>query len=406
MSSSLLSEETTLSLSIDPGFGVDLEKQELTNLAIMTGGRVALGHGIYLDQKTIETGANVVKNSGGQLRGAIKHPSLLDRLTGNHDRVLSMPGYFSGVKVDGNKIVAEKFQFFETFKTDNPKAVARILEMAQKTPRLFGLSAEPAGKLVYVGLDGTEYPFKRDPDTGASLPPKDVPLANEGLPTLRITHLAVAAFVDQPAANDSLFTRLSSLFGAEQKELRALVKEFASAFKNELTAPATLPVSSHNEDPGATANSPQSNQIKETAMPLSITEITAKFGADEARLTQALKLASQNPAFDLASIEAALVKVELAAKDKTIADLTAQLATANKSAADLKASTDKTIADLTKERDEYKGQFEAIKNSGGILPLNLNGQDGQQKTSGELKGHDRVAAAFTAQIAALTSAKN
>jgi len=370
-------EDFEIDLRIDSTFTVDTAKSELRDLAIMTGGREAAGHGIYLDQKTIDSAFACVQASGGQLRAAIRHPSVIDMLTKGRDRVLDMPGYFSDVRVDGNKLVAGKFQFFDSFKAQNPTIVARIIEMADKTPKLFGLSAEPAGPRFFVGKDGQEYAAKRDPKTDEWQKPVNVELANQGLPTLRVKHLGVAAFVDQPAANDGVFAKLSSLFGGKQSDLSAVLQEFGAAIARGMANSTTVAPAAIIEGNTFTP------LLSETTPPTMLTfpQITAKFGADKARLTQALELASQNPEITIEALETKLSAAEFAALGVKVTNLTAELATATKTLVDLKAAHATALTALTAERDSFKTKFEAIKNSG--LPGDLNLGAGADATGGE-----------------------
>lgn len=390
------SDELGLSLRIEPTFKVDRAAAQLHDLAILTADREASGHGIYIDQKTLQTAFACAQASGGKLRGAIRHPSLLDVLKGDNDRVLGMPGFFSDVKIAGNTLVAGTFQFFDTFAASEPATVARILEMAEKTPELFGLSAEPCGQFVWVGLDGSEHPAKRDPETRAwAGQPKGVALANLGLPTLRITHLGVAAFVDQPAANDGLFAKLGRLFGGKQALDLSTLRDLATAFLRwsaEQGAPAQNAFVTAPTDAGTALGATSAN----TASPMTtITDIKAKFGADKAHFTRAIELLSEDSTLTVEAIEAKLAAADHAA-------LTAQLATLTTAQAELStklAAAESATAVAIKERDEWKTKFEAMKASGQAAPVVLS-TPGTGEAAVAPFGRSRVAAAFTAKLAA------
>lgn len=338
-----------IQLRIAPKFRVDREKQTLHDLAIMTGGRIAAGHAVYLDQKTVQTAHSAVVAAGGQLRAAIRHPSLLDRLQGKQDRVLDMPGFFSDVRVEGNKLVAGKFEFFDSFKESNPKAVQTILEMAEKTPKLFGLSAELTAGRVFVDTDGKEHPAKLNKLTGEMEgAPANVQLANNGLPTLRVQHLGVAAFVDQPAANDGLFSQLSALFSAkpDPDAFGELMKSFL-AFAEEH---ALHTGGNYTKPPTPTTSSPM--QI--------IQSIKAEFSADKAKFAQAMTVLGEKPEITFEALKAELVKLDLAALQAQVTSLSAERDT-------LKAS----VATLTTDRDSWKTKFEKLKESGHLGEHNL-----------------------------------
>ena len=332
---------STYQFRIAPSFRVDRSSSTLHDLAIMTGGREAAGHGIYIDQQTIQSGYDVITASGGQLRAAIRHPSLMDQLSGKTDRVLDMPGYFSDIRIDGNKLVAGKFEFFDTFREQNPEAVSMLMEMAEKTPRLFGLSAEPSGRLVYVDTLGHEYPAAMGSDA-----PSGVALANGGLPTLRITSMGVAAFVDQPAANDGIFAKLSACFGPRLD--LAQIKTLATAFLKWAEGEATLHARANTED-------------HRTDSPMNIiSAIKAEFGADKAAFSRAMLILGEKSDITIEALKAEMVQHDLAAARQHLATFEADLTTAKQS-----------IATLTAERDEWKAKFESIKNSGHSTEIDL-----------------------------------
>ena len=360
-------EDVQFHLRIEAGFRVDRDKGTLHDLAILTAGREASGHGIYIDNKTNSTALATVAASGGQLRAAIRHASILERLSGKGDRVLDMPGYFSDIRVDGNKLVAGKFEFFDAFKAKNPDAVAILLEMAEKTPKLFGLSAEPAGRLVFVDTSGNDHPAKRNLNTGKwEGAPAGVTLANGGLPTLRVTHLGVAAFVDQPAANDGLFAKLSSLFGTKP-DVSGL-KALAEAFFQFAESGALHTSDNNKQAPALSATKPTATPPTVPPPHMNIIEqITAKFSADNAKLSRVLVLHAKNPALSFEALEGQLIAADLADAQAQIATLQAA---ATKATTDL-AAKDATIKSITTERDDFKAKFEAIKKSGYGAALNL-----------------------------------
>jgi len=165
-------------------FAVDRAAGILTDLALVIGGREAKGHGIYLDAKTLQGGLDSVNEKGGLLRGAVCHETFTNYLN-DEDRLLEVPGYFSDISIEGDTLRAGSFQFYDSFKADQPEAYRRLMEMAEKTPTLFGLSIEATGYAVYVDEQGNEY----------SQRPEDVDLAYEGMPPFRIVDLTAAAFV-------------------------------------------------------------------------------------------------------------------------------------------------------------------------------------------------------------------
>ena len=249
---------------------------------------------------------------------------------------LNMAGFFSDITINGAQLVAGRYEFFDAFKKNFAPQYEQLVEMAVKVPDLLGLSIEPSGYLAYVDTAGVEY----------SARPEGVDLAYDGLPAFRVTHLFAAAFVSVAAANDGLFAQLGSrlgrLFGA-----------------NRLKSEATLYTLAPNEGAALHIQETQS-----TPMPLSIAQIHAKFGADEARFTQAVKLAAQTAEITIEALEAKLVVAELAAKDNQVATLTVKLAAIEKTLGDEKAAHAAALTALAAERDDFKTKLAVIKDSG------------------------------------------
>lgn len=57
------------SFSIPTNFKVDPQAGVLRDLALMTAGREATGHGLYIDDRTLATALDSVKGTGYQLKG-------------------------------------------------------------------------------------------------------------------------------------------------------------------------------------------------------------------------------------------------------------------------------------------------------------------------------------------------
>lgn len=261
------------------GSNFDKATGSLQNVSLMTGGREATGHGVYIDETTLASALSGVK--GGALRGYLTHDRGL--FTGQNE--LDVIGYFSGVKVEGDRLRADSFTFYDAFKKHNPGRHDQLVEMAEKTPELFGLSVEVMGRVAFVAEDGTEF---------SKPPAKTVPLKYGGMPALRVTELRAVAFVAEPAANDGLFARL-----------RALLTPFTAKPDSDTPPPSLV--------------SDSTNPMNEL-----LTSIRARFAAVPGRLTAAFAAISSAPAAAVPS-EADVVSTVLTAE---VTDLTTQLTTA------------------------------------------------------------------------------
>jgi hypothetical protein len=393
-------QQFDLRVAIPPTFRVDATAGRLAGLAIITGEREALGHGIYLDRRTVEMAAETVAAAGGRLRGAITHGSLMDFLRRGNDRVLEIPGYFENVRLE-DLVLTGDFVFYDTFREQQPDIFARLMEMAAKTPELFGLSAEPYGYAVFVDRDGREYTAIRDPDTGDLVgAPDGTELQHDGMPVFRVTRLRVAAFVDEPAANDGLFARFARRFGLDRMFAGAppasgpppvaVLRSIAESF---LSWSATQP--SLVASPGAVKGIPATDTVTtttagfvtaaicETPPPAAppdemriLSDLTTAFGAGSPHLARALTLLAADPLLTVDAIRLALVGEDNAALAgqitggvARIADLEKQLAAAAGQLAAAKTDHAAQLAALSAERDTARRQYDEIRASGAPAPL-------------------------------------
>jgi hypothetical protein len=416
------------SLKIAPKFAVDRASGMLRDVALLSVGE-AKGHGIFIDERTIETAAEVVAAKKGRLKAAFRHPSMLDYITSHGaDRMLEIPGYFSAVAAKGEQLVAGVFQFYDTFKKTNAAHVDTLLEMADKTPELFGVSIEPYGYLAYVDENDDEY----------SEPPIDRELKYNGLPALRVTDLAYAAFVDEPAANPGgVFATLSKLpglgalfgGGAQRRQLEALgrLAEAVAVF-----CKSNGPDSAASDVEPARAEETNHDQVTMNTL----TAIHAKYGSDPMKFASACKLLAEDSKLTIDQIDAKLAAAKPAAAvaapaaeapkglelsaisakfgadkgrlakafefvagkpDATIEQIEAHLSAQD--AAELKRLQDahaKAQADLAAKDREIA----TLKASGHPAPVALGAAaglgSGTDAKPRELKGIDRIAAAFKA----------
>jgi hypothetical protein len=353
--------------------GVDRNTGTVNGVALITVGE-AKGHGIYIDGKTLTTALEVLKDKGGQLKCASRHLSWDEYFSKRGDRVEDFPGWFSGAAIKGDQLIAEKLEFFDSFKTgDATKALfTRFLEMADKTPELFGVSLEPWGYLSYVGKDGVEYTER----------PKDIELKYDGLPALRVTDLFYGALVDEPAANPrGLFAQLSAKFSDSEfvAALRSLFAGEQPALDTRTGLPGTSgpigpagvtipaltapkpPAAANVVNPAASSETPAlSASMKDI-----LNHINATFSADKAKHAQALSIFAAKPEITVEALGAEMQKQDLAALGLQVTNLTTRTT---------ELSTQ--VTNLTAERDEWKGKFEKLRNSGAVAEVPLGAPNG------------------------------
>ncbi|MDV7395684.1 hypothetical protein RZS08_30120, partial [Arthrospira platensis SPKY1] len=70
-------------------FTVDRVAGKLSNLALITAGREAKGHGIYIDNKTLASGLASIEEKGGKLKAFIAHPTWSEYFEGT-ERLMTM----------------------------------------------------------------------------------------------------------------------------------------------------------------------------------------------------------------------------------------------------------------------------------------------------------------------------
>lgn len=327
-------------------FAVDTANGILTNLALITADREASGHGIYIDAKTLESGISSVKERGGQLKGVVCHETFLEWMN-DEDRLLQVPGYFDSISIKGNKLVAGKFEFYESFRSDQPNAYRRLMEMAEKTPNLFGLSIEATGYAVYVDTDGNEY----------SQRPEDTELMHDGMPVFRIVNLSAAAFVSEPAANDGLFALAMKALRGREKISKDKLDEISKSLVRWNSTHGTNFYLNNNALEG------QSTTTEQSKMEKLLKEIKEKFGKDEARQNRAVLFAVNHPdgaALTIDQVEAALSKAELDDLRASNTKLKEQL----ENKASNEDSQEDELAKLKQKNQDLENRFEKFKNSG------------------------------------------
>jgi hypothetical protein len=154
-----------------------------SDTTILTGGVEALGHGLFLDEKSVESCMACLM--GKTLPAYLTHGGAWN------DRLGKEIGMFSGFYREGAKIKAAKFSFLNAFKKFQQETHQKMVELAQVMPDQFGLSVVFSGDAVYVGADGEEVSSDMPMPEGAMY----------GMPAVRFSAVESADFVKAPAAN-------------------------------------------------------------------------------------------------------------------------------------------------------------------------------------------------------------
>lgn len=155
------------------------------NVSLITGGIEAAGHGLYIDDKSIDDAMRLLL--GKSLRAYLKHDGA------GSDRLGQEIGFFSGIYREGNKIKAKSFEFLESFKREAGGTYEKLVELAQKVPDQFGVSLVLEYRPVWVLADGSEIPAA----LGDSAPSGVL----RSSPSMRIANVMSADLVQRPAAN-------------------------------------------------------------------------------------------------------------------------------------------------------------------------------------------------------------
>lgn len=162
-----------------------------SDVALITGETEALGHGIYVDEASIEGLMGLLM--GKSLPGYLTHEGAIFS-----DRLGKEIGFFSGFYRDGMKLKAQNFTFLNAFIKHDAEDYEKLVELAEKMPDQFGLSVVFSGRAVWVMEDGSEVDASEPMPEGAL----------RGKPSVRFGSIESADFVKAPAANpDGLYSK-------------------------------------------------------------------------------------------------------------------------------------------------------------------------------------------------------
>lgn len=233
----------------------DCEDSVISGVSVITEGE-AKGHGVYIDEKTLQTVKACAETYTDGVKVKVNHGSAFD----------SIVGILRNFRIDGKKLLAD----LHLLKTH--EMCEQICEMADEMPGAFGLSIAFSGNREEI--DGKQY--------------------------ARCEELYSVDLVDDPAANPSgLFSiPVDSKKKGMTAELVAQFKEFLG-FSKEITAPVIeLESKLKAKDQELTAAS-----AKVTELSAKVSELEAKHADEIKKLEASVEDRASKKAQELAAAQ-------------------------------------------------------------------------------------------------------
>ena len=201
---------------------VDKDAGTMLGVSLITTGE-AKGHDLFVDDDSIDTILSSIRDT--KLPAYLTHRGALFE-----DRLTREIGYFTNFRTKDNKLIGD-FHAFDSFREDDARKYRRLFEMAEQLPDRFGLSIVFSAGHVWATKEGDVNTLEK-PDN-----------ALFDFPSIRVTEVMSADFVDTPAANEKgLFSQsetkqFNKMTKAELTEeieaLSAENKELKSKFEKE-----------------------------------------------------------------------------------------------------------------------------------------------------------------------------
>ena len=176
-----------------PTGGVDEEKGIIEGISVCTAGE-AKGHGVNLDSEFIQRVAELGAAKGNGLKARFGHPNMCSTTLG------TFIGRFKNFRQVEGQVKADLFLSNEAKHTPHGDLYTYVLGMAKNEPDMFGTS------IVFTPGDT----YRRD-ENGEKVPVGGEFDADNGEPIfVECAALHACDTVDEPAANDGLFSRFSN----------------------------------------------------------------------------------------------------------------------------------------------------------------------------------------------------
>lgn len=155
----------------------------------------ALGHGVMLDEKSLDQLVSMGNASQRGIKSRFTHPGM------SADGLGKYLGRLRDFRREGDKAVADLHLSALASKSPSGDLGAYVMDMATNEPDMFGMSVVIDMDRVWRLADGSERPYY---DDGTESAPKD---ALDQLPVARVKQFVACDAVDEPAANrDGLFS--------------------------------------------------------------------------------------------------------------------------------------------------------------------------------------------------------
>jgi len=188
--------------------GVDKENGIIYGFSVITKGE-ARGHGLEIDDVTLDQVVQLGAKSSIGLKSRFGHPNMSNTAVG------TFLGRAKNFRRDNGIVRADLYFDKNAYKTPNGDLAGYVLGLAESDPEAFGSSIVFDGEPEYrLNEDGTR---KKDPVTGKDL-----------LPLARITKLWAADVVDDPAANNGMFSAFFSQDVMPSAEMTVFLDKFLS----------------------------------------------------------------------------------------------------------------------------------------------------------------------------------
>jgi hypothetical protein len=215
-----MSEKKWLSsgyLQAKPQGAVDPSKGVISGVSVTTQGE-ALGHGVHLDESFIDAVVEQGNSKKSGLKARFGHPNMCSTALGTFIGRFKNFSKQTVTRNDGSeafRAVADLFMSNSAKETPNGNLYDYVFSMAKSESDMFGTSIvftpgryykkQPDGSKAYQHSDGLRY----TDESGRELTPEERATLSEELYT-ECDDLHACDTVDDPAANDGLFSRFAN----------------------------------------------------------------------------------------------------------------------------------------------------------------------------------------------------
>lgn len=175
-----------------PSGGIDEEKGIIEGVSVCTVGE-AKGHGVNLDSEFIQRVAELGASKRNGLKARFGHPNMCSTALG------TFIGRFKNFRQVGDQVKADLFLSNEAKSTPHGDLYSYVLGMAKNEPDMFGTSIVfTPGELYRRDEEGEKIPVGGEFDVGS-----------DDIVFVECAELHACDAVDDPAANEGLFSRFS-----------------------------------------------------------------------------------------------------------------------------------------------------------------------------------------------------